>query len=713
MTRLPLLLSSLLCLALLTPEAVQAADPPGDTSRGDRMLETYFRHQVKDIAATSLADIKTRADWEKQRPELRRQFLDMLGLWPLPPRTDLKATITGKLEGDRFTVEKLHFQSVPGLYVTANLYVPKKASGKLPAILYVCGHANTVIDKVSYGSKVNYQYHPAWFASHGYVCLILDTLQLGEIEGIHHGLYRYGMWWWQSRGYTPAGIECWNAMRALDYLESRPEVDPKRLGVTGRSGGGATSWWLAAADDRPQCIIPVAGLADLQAHLVEGVADRYRKGGVISGHCDCMYFVNTYRWDFDRVIALCAPRPLLLGNSDADAIFPVEGYRRPARKARRIYELLGAGERFQLMETRGPHKDTPELRQGAFAWMNRWLKKDTGPVDLPDYPRFTPQQLKVFKQLPRDALNATIHESFIKPARITAPRSPEVARTWWQERSKGLRKELGEKVFRGWPGKPPALDPHLAEEVSHKGLRLRAYDFVSQEKVPLRLWLMTAEKVKKPKLVVLTAVDDQGWQELTSELGPAFQKALQLKKAPALDQAKSDQTRRLLESQGWAFATLAPRGIGPTRWTTKDEKGRPIDQHIRRRFGQVGQTLDGQRVWDVRRGLAVLRTVPDLKGTPLWLQGTGDMAGIVLYASLFEPDVARLDLWHPPASHRQGPILLNVLKTLDMPQAVALAFPHKVRLYVKDDEEASRWQWPLELQKALGTDYLQVRKVGN
>ncbi len=106
------------------------------------------------------------------------------------------------------------------------------------------------MDKISYGSKVSYQHHPAWFAEHGYVCLILDTLQLAEIQGVHHGTSRRGMWWWQTLGYTPAGIECWNAMRALDYLQSRKEVDPKRLGVTGRSGGGATSWWIAAADDR-------------------------------------------------------------------------------------------------------------------------------------------------------------------------------------------------------------------------------------------------------------------------------------------------------------------------------------------------------------------------------------------------------------------------------------------------------------------------------
>src|SRR5262249_167020 len=214
------------------------------------------------------------------------------------------------------------------------------------------------------------------------------------------------------------------------YLESRPEVDAKRLAVTGRSGGGATSWWLAAADDRPQAIVPVAGIADLQAHLVEGQSDRYRDG-VITGHCDCLYPVHTYPWDFGTVARLCAPRPLLLGNSDADDIFPVAGYRRLADKVRRVYDLYGAGEKFQLLETSGPHKDTPELRLGAFRWMNRWLKNDTGEVDEPMRPRLTAAQLKVFDRLPEDSINPIVHELFLKPTRLAQPMVPEVARAWW------------------------------------------------------------------------------------------------------------------------------------------------------------------------------------------------------------------------------------------------------------------------------------------
>jgi hypothetical protein len=697
-------------ILILTVEEAWAIPPAGqsaDTLRGDQMLAAYFRHQTQQVADACLSGIRTKDDWEKKRPELRRQFLEMVGLWPLPARTDLKAVVTGKIEGDGFNVEKLYFQSSPGLYVTANLYLPKQGPFPAPAVLYVCGHGNTVVDGVSYGSKVNYQHHPAWFARNGYVCLILDTLELGEIRGEHHGTHNKNMWWWQTLSYTPAGVECWNAMRALDYLETRKEVDPRRMGVTGRSGGGATSWWVAAADDRPQCIIPVAGIADLQAHLVEAVAPRFRQG-VISGHCDCMYMVNSYRWDFPLVAALCAPRPLMLGNSDADDIFPVPGYRRLAEKVRRIYELYGAGDRFVLLETKGPHKDTPELRLGAFRWMNRWLKHDTGAVSDPELPRFTPAQLKVYDRAPADALNTSIHESFLKPA--PAPEIPrDAVKEWWAGQSRRWMRDLSEKVFRGWPAHPPALGSRPVPEVRHGGLRLQAFDFTSEQDVDLRLWLLTAEKVDKPTLVVLTAVDEAGWQEWTQELGPPFKAALQLSRDPKLDEAKFQQNRKALEFHKWAFATIAPRGIGPTRWAGA---GTPADNHIRRRFALLGQTLDGQRVWDVRRALAVLRELPELKGVPLWLQGKGEMAGLVLYASLFEPDVARLDLWHLAASHRQGPIFLNVRRVLDLPQALALAFPKQTRLYVKDADEAKRWEWPLQLQERLEAKYIQIRQVG-
>src|SRR6266567_7089343 len=215
---------------------------PTNETPGDRMFAEYFHNEARVLAEKCLADVHTRQDWDQRRGEFRQQLYEMVGLDPLPPKTDLKATVTGTLDQPEFTVEKLHFESMPGLYVTADLYVPKKLARPAPAILYGCGHSLVKSNGVSYGNKVDYQRHGIWFARNGYVCLMLDTVQLGEIQGIHHGTYREGMWWWNSRGYTAAAAEAWNCIRALDYLETRPEVDKTRFGVTGRSGGGAYSW---------------------------------------------------------------------------------------------------------------------------------------------------------------------------------------------------------------------------------------------------------------------------------------------------------------------------------------------------------------------------------------------------------------------------------------------------------------------------------------
>ena len=555
-----------------------------DLSRGEAMIENYFRKQAAQIGEKCLKEYRTKEEWENAKPELRRQLFEMLGLDPLPAKTDLKPNIVGKVESANYTVEKLTFQSSPNLHVIAHFYLPKPLpKEKLPVVLDVCGHGNVVkkIDgqDVSFGSKMSYQHHPAWFAEHGYACLILDTLQLSEIPGIHHGTSRFGMWWWHTLGYTPAGIECWNGIRALDYLETRPEVDMKRVGLTGRSGGGAYSWWIGAADERVKCIIPVAGIVDLHSQLNEGYPGRFEKG-VISGHCDCMFMVNTYRWDFPMVAALCAPRPLMLGNSDKDDIFPIPGYRRLADKARKIYDLYGASEKFVLLETSGPHKDTPELRSGAFRWMNKWLKNDSTPVTDEKLEPIPVEQLKVLAKTPEGAINDKIHEFFIKPAAIELPRSDAVAKEWWHGEKAILEKALREKVFHGWPEKAPPLNEKPVADRTSQGVRLRAWDFTSEDGVDLRLWLMTAASVQKPALVVLNVLEETGWAEWCADLGPEFNDALLLTKPVKFDEAKFKQNQRVMERQKWAFAAICTRGIGPTKWA---EPGSSVDIQMRRR----------------------------------------------------------------------------------------------------------------------------------
>ena len=185
-----------LCLTVLSlsvlsvvAAAPSRVPPSAEAAENDALLADYFRAETAALGQRCLADIHSLKDWEARRGEYRRQLQEMLGLWPAPERTDLKPVITGKLEQAEFTVEKLHFQALPRLYVTANLYLPKKLEQPAPAILYVCGHGRVVTNGVSCGNKAGYQHHGAWFARNGYVCLVIDTVQLGEIQGHHRGTY--------------------------------------------------------------------------------------------------------------------------------------------------------------------------------------------------------------------------------------------------------------------------------------------------------------------------------------------------------------------------------------------------------------------------------------------------------------------------------------------------------------------------------------------
>src|SRR5262245_34247714 len=387
------------------------AQPPAKVLPGDEVIDKFLKEDAAALSKRFLDGANTLPEWKERLPRLRQEYLDMLGLWPLPPRTPLKATVTGTRARDDVAIEMVHFQSKPGLYVTGNLYRPKDNKKKLPTILYVCGHSGRGRD----GNKTEFQDHGMWFARNGYVCLVIDTLQLGEIAGKHHGTYNLGRWWWHSLAYTPAGVECWNGVRAIDYLVSRPDVDVDKIGVTGISGGGASTVWIAAADDRVKVAVPVSGMSDLESYV---------SNKVINGHCDCMFLVNLYRWEWTTIAALIAPRPMLFANSDNDRIFPMDGNRRIIARLREVYKLYDKGELVDDYVSKGGHDYRRDLRLAIFRWFNKHLKGDTSPIkDAEDKP-LPGKDLRVFpeeKDLPKDAINASIDETFISRTALNLP----------------------------------------------------------------------------------------------------------------------------------------------------------------------------------------------------------------------------------------------------------------------------------------------------
>ena len=406
--------------------AIQRSTRPRETGRlADSALSA---REATGIESESLKEGATLQEWNETRPEFLAEYFDMLGFIPAGGEDAVTSDAHASLDRGDYLVDMLHYQSRPGLYVTGNLFRPAKTDPgqRLPAVLYVCGHAG----RGRNGGKAAFQSHGIWFARHGYICLIVDTLQLGEIAGVHHGTYREGRWWWLARGYTPAGVECWNGIRGIDYLISRPDVDANRIGVTGISGGGAATFWIAAADERVKVAVPVSGMAD----LVSYVSDR-----VVNDHCDCMFLYNTYQWPWTRIAALVAPRPLLFVNSDHDSLFPMDANERVINRLERLYSLYGRGDLVDAAVSIGGHAYRRDIRQAAFRFINTHLKNDPREVldseaDLVTGAReeihpIAPEDLRVFptdSDIPSDALNGRIDEDFVprrNPRRRPAARS--------------------------------------------------------------------------------------------------------------------------------------------------------------------------------------------------------------------------------------------------------------------------------------------------
>jgi dienelactone hydrolase len=231
--------------------------------------------------------------------------------------------------------------------------------------VYVCGHAPDAA-----GAKVQYQRHGISLAKNGYVAFVIDPIQIAETFALHHGVFSQEMFDWYSRGYTPGGVEAWNAIRAVDYLVSRPEVDAARIGITGRSGGAATSWYAGALDPRIKVVAPVMGLGTYEAHV-------HNKTEAL--HCDCMFPINTYAQDGMHQAALIAPRPLLMAHGSKDALFP--GYAENAKQIAQLYGSYRQPERFENIVVDTGHADSDFLREKVIRWFDRYLR-DIPPREL-------------------------------------------------------------------------------------------------------------------------------------------------------------------------------------------------------------------------------------------------------------------------------------------------------------------------------------------
>lgn len=619
----------------LCATALCAAEPSGFERReqSKRQVAAYLVREAERVTQKAAHELRNRETWENVRAARLEETRDMLGLLPWPMRTPLRARVTGVLDQGAYTVEKIAFESLPKVYVTANLYLPKQRQGRIPGVVYVCGHSFS-----PYGDKTAYQRHGISFAKNGYACMILDSVQIAEIYSIHHGVMFQELDEWYSRAYTPAGIEVWNAMRAIDYLERRPEIAPNKIGMTGRSGGAAMTLFTAAVDPRVRVAAPIMGISTYAEHL---------RASTASLHCDCMFPINFRLHDMAHLAALIAPRPLLLAHGKQDKLFPEPGYSDVERMMRALYASYGKPEAFDNIVVNTGHQDSDFLREQAIRWFDRFL------LGMPDrkldmeYKDANPASLAVFAgSPPADSQNHRVHE-ILTPA--AAFRTYPSRNAWEAHRSRVLA-ALREKVFGAFPERPA---PPAWRYVSGKpGDAVRELQIDTEEGITIRAQIRRPRPVKEGKQPGLVYVASDGE-----------------------DDAAIANLFRAVPS-GVKFVVWA-RGVGDIAWEQS------FWRLTQRSAMQIGRTVDSMRLWDVLRAVEVLRNENDVDSQRITILGKGVSGALGLYAAILDPGIHQTILIDPPSSHVQGPYFLGVLRHLDMPEAVAMVAPRRVLFYAR------------------------------
>lgn len=398
--------------------------------------------------------------WKPRAAYLREHVLASAGLLPLPEKTPLRPSIFGEIRRADYTVSKVYFESLPGFFVTGNLYRPI-GDGPFPAILSPHGHwaygrlENTVINSGP-GRAIN-------LARQGFVVFTYDMVGYNDSQQVPHTFSGEREYLW---GLSLSGLQLWDSIRAIDFLETLPYVRKDAIGMTGESGGGTQTFLAAAADPRIAVAVPV------------NMISLHMQGGCLCENPPGLRLETTNV----EIAAAIAPRPLLMISATGDWTAETLEAEYPAVRA--IYDLFGAADRVHAVRMTAEHNYNKDSRTAMYAWMARWLQhapESVHPAERSFTPEPIPNLLVFFRRsLPANAVDiAGLTGEWIAAAKrqLASDDAPVFGAT--------LRHSLGfaaEAVESGPPDAPGrrtdnrtvllgAADPVLERALTRAGLR--------------------------------------------------------------------------------------------------------------------------------------------------------------------------------------------------------------------------------------------------
>lgn len=303
----------------------------------------------------TLRSYASQTEWETRAAYIRRHILACAGLWPLPERPPLRPRVFGRIDREGYSVEKVYFHSLPGFYVGGNLYRPPAGGELHPGI--ACPHGHWAQGRLEDGPMGSIPGRCIELARRGCVAFSYDMAGYNDSDQVDHrqfGGRREDLW-----GIGLLGLQLWNSIRAVDFLQGLEDVDADRIGCTGASGGGTQTFLLTAVDDRVSA-----------AACVNMVSAHFQGGCTCENQGHLRLEINNV-----EIAAVAAPRPLLLVAATGDWTVNTPDVEYPAVRA--VYRLYGAEERVSTRQFDAPHNYNRDSREAVYAFFARWLQGGT------------------------------------------------------------------------------------------------------------------------------------------------------------------------------------------------------------------------------------------------------------------------------------------------------------------------------------------------
>jgi dienelactone hydrolase len=564
---------------------------------------TFIRSEAARLRSVDWAPV-TAAEWQARREVLRTRLEQAWGGFPAE-RCPLEPRMIGTIPRDGYRIDKLLLQTMPGVWMTALAYVPE-GSGPFPAILNVHGHwKHAKLEPVVQSRCIG-------AAKLGFLVLAVDAFGAGERAigtalGEYHGEMAGATL--LPIGRPLSGIQVYENMRAVDYLQSRRDVIADRIGVTGASGGGNQSMYAGAWDERLAAAVPVCSVGNYMAYL-----------GAACCLCEVVPGAMQFTEEAD-VLALTAPRGLMPINATRDALqFSIREARKSLVNTQHVYDLLGVSDHVYHTTFHWHHDYSQAMREAMYGWMTKHLKQtgDGAPIAEPAHETLPVEELRLFPGDSRPADWLTMPQFAAQEARSLLARpvamhEPEAQRTI-------LRNQL--------LGGEPALVPLESVVTRHtEGSRLT---FVSEPGIRLAL-----RGVSQP-------VD---WMQ-----SPTNGVAILVDLAGALATRESTYAPALQE-RGMLAITLDLRTRGELA-QPGDKIGRAPDHNTAEWGLWIGRPLLGQWAWDLRRAVAAVHAQwPDLPRDQLTIITHGPAGLVGLTANALDPMFPRLVIDHGVVSY--------------------------------------------------------------